>query len=113
MEIGGDPGVAKCTTDFKSHHSGMEILVVGSRILEVVALNRTIVGWKLADKLTAKVILAALDRTIVGWKAPAGGSGSARMARTLNRTIVGWKSIRFISTRNGSRPLNRTIVGWK
>ncbi len=53
-------------------------------------LNRTIVGWKLAEK-----------------------DGLGGVGPPLNRTIVGWKlSHRFIK-HNPPAPLNRTIVGWK
>ncbi len=54
---------------FKSHHSGMETMALVQHPQERrEALNRTIVGWKLALVGADGRNGGALNRTIVGWK---------------------------------------------
>ncbi len=53
---------------FKSHHSGMETYQTLCRYGGQLALNRTIVGWKLCDGVKVHKYALALNRTIVGWK---------------------------------------------
>ncbi len=99
---------------FKSHHSGMETLPrVEPQRLQLLALNRTIVGWKPSSRpratrkpqvfkshhsgMETAVIKSVLGR-VKAFKSHHSGMetlfmppGQATKDAALNRTIVGWK----------------------
>ena len=120
---------------FKSHHSGMETLLVRNLLLSRFCFKSHHSGMETRDRgggtpqnsgsfkshhsgmetiqsqLTWIAVLT-LNRTIVGWNHPE-GAWHPQPASPLNRTIVGWKREGLTVMVVPLQSLNRTIVGWK